>query len=149
MAKKTIKADYEPHDTAMGLRRELLSYKKNADLIYYEVDASDANPQRPLPKTQESEAAVTSTPSSESAPAPLLVPASATVTPPVADVSLPDKPIIATDVLVVLAAVSLKRPASEIETDQSIKKLCGGISLTLFTPYHFPLTKKRSVDRPE
>jgi fatty acid synthase subunit alpha, fungi type len=127
MAKKTIKADFESHDMATGTKRELLSYKKNADAIYYRTEAGDvsAGPETSS-KTQSNAAApAAAEPAQSAASAPAPAPAQAPG-PAVDAASVPDFPISTIDILVTLTAVALKKPASDIGTDQSIKKLCGG-----------------------
>ncbi|KAK8022507.1 fatty acid synthase alpha subunit FasA [Apiospora rasikravindrae] len=99
MAKKTMKADYDIQDVALGLRRELLSHKKNADAIYYRTVAEE-------------------TPSA-AAPAPTTDPAPA---------QAPAAPLTPTDTITVLVAVALKKASSEIDMSQTIKALCGGRS---------------------
>lgn len=122
MAKRTLKAGYESHDVALGLQRELLTYKKNADAIYYKPSEEEAAP--PLPANASKPAATqeNATPApAAAAPAPAPVAA-----PPVAAVSVPDKPVSPLDILTVLVGVALKKPASEVAQDQSVKALCGG-----------------------
>ncbi|KAK6086184.1 fatty acid synthase alpha subunit [Seiridium cupressi] len=121
MAKKTLKADYESHDIARGLQRELLSYKKNADAIYYKIQAEEAAAAAPSKSTV-----------AQSAPPPV-APASALVetvamAAPAQAVSVPDKVLQPIDVLTVLVAVALKKSAADIAKDQTIKALCGGRS---------------------
>lgn len=133
MAKKTIKADYEPRDTATGLKRELLSYKKNSDTIYYKADCEDAPTPKPneTPQTMAPSLTVTPAPVPTISPPPLPAPASspAIMTPPSSETAaLPDKPLTALDILTVLTAVALRKTSSDIPPDQSIKKLCGGKS---------------------
>jgi 3-oxoacyl-ACP reductase-like protein len=118
MAKKTLKAGYESQDIALGLERELLSYKKNVDAIYYKIQAEEAAAVPSIP------AASTSAMSAPAAPAP--VAASAPVAAPAQSVSVPDKPIAPVDVIAVLVAVALKKSSDEIAKDQTIKALCGG-----------------------
>lgn len=120
MARKTLKAGYESHDMATGLKRELLSYKKNTDEIYYKVAASSTS----ATKTREPAPTVTVTPAV--APIPVNPAPAAMTTLSTEEVSLPDRPLDAIDVLITLVAIALKRPASDVARDQSIKKLCGG-----------------------
>lgn len=128
MAKKTIKADFESHDMATGTKRELLSYKKNADAIYYRTEAGDVSAGPETASNSQSNAAAPAAaepaPNAASAPAPAQ-PAPAPG-PAVDAASVPDFPISMIDILVTLTAVALKKPATDIGTDQSIKKLCGG-----------------------
>jgi fatty acid synthase subunit alpha len=125
MAKKTIKADFESHDMATGTKRELLSYKKNADAIYYRTDAEDISA-GPETSSKPQPAAIPA--ATEPAPAAAPVPSQPAAAPgPAVDAaSIPDFPISTIDLLVTLTAVALKKSASDIGTDQSIKKLCGG-----------------------
>jgi fatty acid synthase subunit alpha, fungi type len=128
MAKKTVKASYGAHDTATGLKRDYLSYKKNADSIYYKVDAANAA-QRPAPKSTVA-AAPASVPATQPEPAvPAVVvtaPAATTVAAPAGNVSVPDTPVAAVDILTAIVALALKKQTNEVAKDQTIKKLCGG-----------------------
>ncbi|KAM7186221.1 hypothetical protein V8F20_011491 [Naviculisporaceae sp. PSN 640] len=127
MAKRTLKAGYESHDVALGLQRELLTYKKNAESIYYKPSEQatqpppTANPSTPAAVQENPISAPSVAPS-----APAQVPVSAP--PPAAAVSVPDKPVSPIDILTVLVGVALKKPASEVAQDQSVKALCGGRS---------------------
>ncbi len=129
MAKKTVKASYDAHDNATGLTREYLSYKKNADAIYYKVDPASAA-QRPAPKGTEAPPPQAAKPTAPDAAA-VLVP-TVVVTPvaqtaaPSGNISVPDKPAAAVDILAVIVALALKKQLSDVAKDQSIKKLCGG-----------------------
>jgi len=120
MAKKTLKADYDIQDVALGLRRELLSHKKNADAIYYRNVAEDApNATSPAPATA---MPVSAQPLAVSPP-PQPSPAAA-----MPAVDLPSKPLTPTDTITILVAVALKKSSSEIDASQTIKALCGGKS---------------------
>ncbi|KAM7196700.1 3-oxoacyl-synthase [Rhypophila sp. PSN 637] len=121
MAKRTLKAGYESHDVALGLQRELLTYKKNADQIYYKPSEDETPPPAPASASQPAPAQETTTP--VAAAAPVAAPPAAA-----AAVDVPDKPVSPLDVLTVLVGVALKKPASEVAQDQSIKALCGGRS---------------------
>jgi 3-oxoacyl-ACP reductase-like protein len=116
MAKKTLKASYESHDIALGLERELLSYKKNADAIYYKIQAEEVSAVPSKPAAAES----TTAQPAPAAAAPVAAPA------PSQSVSIPDKVIAPVDVIAVLVAVALKKSSDEIAKDQTIKALCGG-----------------------
>ncbi|KAK7960616.1 hypothetical protein PG988_011830 [Apiospora saccharicola] len=125
MAKKTMKADYDIQDVALGLRRELLSHKKNADAIYYRNAAEET--------TLSAAAAVPATPSAPNpAPAQQAMaappPPTAAPTAGAAAIGLPTKPLTPTDTIAVLVAVGLKKSPSEIDVSQTIKALCGGRS---------------------
>ena len=123
MAKKTIKANYDAHDVATGLKRDYLSYKKNADSIYYKVDSANAA-QRPAKHEPAAPAAPVNTEPSAPAPAPSAAPVA--VAAPAGNVSVPDTPMVAVDVLIVIVALALKKQVAEVAKDQTIKKLCGG-----------------------
>ncbi|KAK6822504.1 hypothetical protein PG987_014049 [Apiospora arundinis] len=123
MAKKTLKADYDIQDVALGLRRELLSHKKNADDIYYRNVADEStNASSPAPATA---AILMPVPAQPSAAVPPPQPS------PAAGMSafdLPSKPLTPTDTITILVAVALKKPSSDIDASQTIKALCGGRS---------------------
>ncbi|KAH6651498.1 hypothetical protein BKA67DRAFT_330604 [Truncatella angustata] len=121
MAKKTLKADYESHDIARGLQREFLSYKKNADAIYYKLQAEEATATSvSKPTTASPLPVVVAAAAVPAESAPVLAPAQA--------ISVPDKSLEPIDVLTVLVAVALKKSATDIIKDQTIKALCGGRS---------------------
>ncbi|KAK8076207.1 hypothetical protein PG994_003479 [Apiospora phragmitis] len=125
MAKKTMKADYDIQDVALGLRRELLSHKKNADAIYYRNIAEET------PSATTAALAATSLSTSSAAPAQALAappPPPQAPTAGAAAVELPPKPLTPTDTITVLVAVALKKASSEIDVSQTIKALCGGRS---------------------
>ncbi|KAH8681837.1 fatty acid synthase subunit alpha [Xylariales sp. PMI_506] len=115
MAKKTIKAGYETSDIALGFERELLSYKKNVDAIYYKMHDAPA----PTPATP----AATSTAPAQ--PAPIAAPVDPV---PAWAASVPDKAPAPVDVITVLVALALKKSAADVPTDKTIKALCGGRS---------------------
>lgn len=120
MAKKTMKADYDIQDVALGLRRELLSHKKNADAIYYR-NAAEVT-------TTNAAAPATATPNPASAQQAIVAPPPPPAAPTAGAVAieLPAKPLTPTDTVTVLVAVGLKKSPSEIDASQTIKALCGG-----------------------
>ncbi|KAK8091785.1 hypothetical protein PG997_002146 [Apiospora hydei] len=125
MAKKTMKADYDIQDVALGLRRELLSHKKNADAIYYRNVPEETPSAVPVVPT----APATSNPAAAEAVAAVPTPPPpAAPTAGVPAIDLPPKPLTPTDTITVLVAVGLKKSASEIDISQTIKALCGGRS---------------------
>ncbi|OBR05645.1 Fatty acid synthase alpha subunit [Colletotrichum higginsianum IMI 349063] len=141
MAKKSINAGgFGATDIAAGLRRELLSYAKNADSIYFrhqEAEAETKDIAGHDAKTQVANS--THTTAAVTPNVPVASEAASPSTPPkpveaVAQevqqqpVSLFDTPTTSLDILTALVAVALKKPSSEIATDQSIKGLCGGRS---------------------
>ena len=128
MAKKTVKADYHAHDVANGLKRDYLSYKKNADSIYYKVDSANAA-QRPTTKHTEVARPTAPAPAPTEPAAQLAsaaTPAPAVVAAPLGNVSVPDTPVAAVDILTVITALALKKQTTDIAKDMSVKKLCGG-----------------------
>lgn len=139
MAKKSIKAGgFGATDIAAGLRRELLSYAKNADSIYFRNQEAEAETKDVAGHDAKSQVAdSTPTTAAVTPNVPVASEAAPPSTPPrpveaVAQevqqqpVSLPDTPTTSLDILTALVAVALKKPSSEIATDQSIKGLCGG-----------------------
>ncbi|GJD04071.1 fatty acid synthase alpha subunit [Colletotrichum higginsianum] len=121
-------------------KKELLSYAKNADSIYFrhqEAEAETKDIAGHDAKTQVANS--THTTAAVTPNVPVASEAASPSTPPkpveaVAQevqqqpVSLPDTPTTSLDILTALVAVALKKPSSEIATDQSIKGLCGGRS---------------------
>ncbi|KAL2256706.1 hypothetical protein VTK26DRAFT_1254 [Humicola hyalothermophila] len=132
MAKKTLNSGYKAHDVALGLRRELLSHRKNADAIYYAT--ADQDP-APAPSPAAAPTAAAPTPATapaaapaqnEAAPSPAPAPAPAPAGP--VTVSVPDTPVSPEDVITTIVSVALMKKPSEVPQDQTIKSLCGGRS---------------------
>lgn len=138
MAKKTLTAEFKSHDIARGLQRELLSFKKHSNEIYYhhEIDSVDSS----LPSSSTSSApAVTTSQQPIEAPKP----STPSTTPPsctasTAPPSLPDIPVSPSDTAPTLISFTLKKPRHEISLDQSVKQLCGG-------KFTFPKLSRKQV----
>lgn len=128
MAKKTLSAEFKSHDIAHGLQRDLLSFKKHFDEIYYrhEIDSGDSS----LPSSSLSPVPVISAPQQPVEVAPASPPSqpSSSCTPSTPTPSLPDIPVSPSDTATSLISFSLKKPRHEVSLDQSIKQLCGGES---------------------
>ncbi|KAK2767662.1 3-oxoacyl-[acyl-carrier-protein] synthase [Arachnomyces sp. PD_36] len=130
MAKKTLTAEFKSHDIARGLRRELLSFKKHADDIYYrqeiesESSSSSSSPSSSLASPVPTSQKLIEAPTAPSTPSPTLSSCTSTAPAP----SLPDTPISASDIAPAIISFTLKKPRHEISLDQSIKQLCGGRS---------------------
>lgn len=121
MMRKTIKGGFVAQDMALGRQREILSYEKDADSIYYTVQSSDEQPAPPSAPAKEP--AADTTPVTE--PVATVTAAQATVATTVR-AEIPDTPIDPVDTVTVLMALALKKPAEGINRTQSIKALCGG-----------------------
>ena len=121
MATKTLNAGYKSQDIALGLRRELLSYKKDADAIYSDIPGQEtAATVLPSP-----DAAATTPPAPIAAPAP--APASpVAVTAAPATVSVPDTAVSPHDIITTLVSVALMKQPKDVAQDQTLKALCGG-----------------------
>ena len=132
MASKTVEADYRVQDLALGVQRELLSYNRNADAIYYDSPDQVA----PTAVTTSSTSAVPSVAAPPATgPAPTgssavisTVEAAATVPTP-ATVSIPDKEVSPREIITTLVALALAKDPSNIAQDQTLKALCGGRSI--------------------
>ena len=137
MASKTVDADYRVQDLALGVQRELLSYNRNVNAIYYD------NPD------QESAALVTTNPASAvpstaappaTGPAPTVSPVvnptveAAATAPTPAAMSIPDKEVSPREIITTLVALGLAKDPSSIAQDQTLKALCGGRSISLAHP---------------
>lgn len=123
MARKTQRAAFAQRDAALGLERQILSYKKQSDVIYYhaeQIEESAAAPTTP-PFPSAAENRPTPEPAAAAAPAPQ----AAT---PAAVVNIPDQPITPSDILTTLLAYTLKAPRDHLSPDKTLKQLCGGRS---------------------
>ncbi|KAF2724975.1 fatty acid synthase subunit alpha [Polychaeton citri CBS 116435] len=126
MARRTIAAKYEAHDSARSIERQILCYNKDAKEIYYEADPA------------EEEAAAAPAPAAGGAPAPAAAAPAAAAAAPVAAAPPPpgagpaaavaDAPVGAVDILRSLIAQKLKKPLLDIPLSKAIKDLVGGKS---------------------
>jgi len=119
MATRTLKAKYEASDDSVSRIRAILCHAKHAKEVYYqfedEVAADDS----------------TSEPVTGSAPAPVIVvqaPVATALTPAAAAASIEDAPVKSLEILTVIIAQKLKKPANEVPLSKSIKDLVGGKS---------------------
>ncbi|OTB05653.1 hypothetical protein M426DRAFT_21686 [Hypoxylon sp. CI-4A] len=123
MAKKTLGQFNHESDAVNGIKRSLLSTSANYDDLRYDVppqtEPEPTERQKPVPSPQSV---------SEIKPTPE-APAAASITPVKADAPIPDVPITALDAVKGLIASSLKKPASDIKLDDSIKAISGGRSI--------------------
>ncbi|KAI0380212.1 putative 3-oxoacyl-synthase [Hypomontagnella monticulosa] len=123
MAKKTLGQFNLQSDAVNGIKRSLLSTSANYDDLRYDV------PPPPEPEvTQKQPESNSNTSAEASKPAPEPVAASAPA-PAKADAPVPDAPITALDSVKALVASSLKKPASDLKLDESIKAISGGRSI--------------------
>ena len=117
MATRTLKAKYEASDDSVGRIRAILCHAKHAKEVYYqfedEVAADDSTPE----------------PATGSAPVVVVqAPAATAPTPAAAAASIEDAPVKSLEILTVIIAQKLKKPANEIPLSKSIKDLVGGKS---------------------
>jgi len=130
MAKKTLKADYEAHDVALRLQRELLDYKKHSHEIYYKREQAEVGvntcpaPNSMVSRSKSIPEVVPALPTTPAAATPAVA-TSAGLTKSAA-VALLDDPISPVDIILTLASFTLKRQRCEVAIDQPIKQLCGG-----------------------
>ena len=120
MATRTLKAKYEAGDNSVSRTRAVFCHAKNAKEIYYQFeDEPEAAAEASSPAESAAPAATTI------AAAPVAVAASAG-SGPVAQI--PDEPIKALDILLVIIAQKLKKKVEEIPVSKAIKDLVGGKS---------------------
>ena len=119
MATRTLKAKYEAGDDSVCRTRAILCHAKHTKEVYYqfedEVIAQDTAPE----------------PNGDSAPVPVVAvqaPTAPTPTPAAAAASIEDTPIKSLEILTVIIAQKLKKPANEVPLSKSIKDLVGGKS---------------------
>ncbi|KAH7018881.1 fatty acid synthase subunit alpha reductase [Ilyonectria destructans] len=122
MAKRTLASKYEVYDAAKSVRRQILSYSKDAKEIYYEADPIEDDPEPAAPSSAPAE---TSSSASATAVA-ALTPTPAPSTGPA--VQVPDAPVQATDIVQALIAQKLKKSLNEVPLNKAIKDLVGGKS---------------------
>ncbi|RYP12404.1 hypothetical protein DL767_011315 [Monosporascus sp. MG133] len=123
MAKKTLaSARFKKQDLARGMRRELLSYKKDADTIHYRSQKSEPEKAEFAPAGS-STVGTTTPPSPDPMPAPL-----PSITETTAHAAIQDIPLSASDVVLTIVALGLKRPRDQVSAGESLKQLCGGRS---------------------
>ncbi|KAI0881212.1 putative 3-oxoacyl-synthase [Annulohypoxylon maeteangense] len=119
MAKKTLGQFNLESDAVNGIKRSLLSTSANYDDLRYDV------PPPPEPETTESSPKPVSESSKPVSEAPV-----AQVAPPAkSDSPIPDVPVSALESVTALIASSLKKSASDIKLEDSIKFVSGGRSI--------------------
>ncbi|KAI1774623.1 putative 3-oxoacyl-synthase [Hypoxylon cercidicola] len=120
MAKKTLGQFNLQSDAVNGIKRSLLSTSANYDDLRYDIPPS-AEPETIETKKPES---------NPTTPAPAAAPvADAQPSAPAGNSPVPDAPITALDAVKALVASSLKKPASDLKLDDSIKAISGGRSI--------------------
>ena len=117
MATRTLKAKYEASDDSVSRIRAILCHAKHAKEVYYqfedEVAADDTTPE----------------PATGSAPVAVVqAPVATAPTPAAAAASIEDAPVKSLEILTVIIAQKLKKPANEVPLSKSIKDLVGGKS---------------------
>ncbi|KAF9648674.1 fatty acid synthase [Thelephora ganbajun] len=119
MATRTLKAKYEAGDDSVSRTRAILCHAKNTKEVYYQFeDEAAAEDRAPEPPAA-------------SVPAPIVTvqaPVTAAPAPVAAAVSVQDAPIKSLEILTVIIAQKLKKPANEVPLSKSIKDLVGGKS---------------------
>ncbi|KAI1081991.1 putative 3-oxoacyl-synthase [Whalleya microplaca] len=126
MAKKTLSQFNLDSDAANGIKRALLSTSANYDDLRYEMPSS-MDAKKVEHQKQESHLV----PSSDTTDVKLKEPVVAIINTPLAkeDSAIPDAPVSALESVKALVAGSLKKPASDIKLDDSIKAVSGGRSI--------------------
>jgi len=121
MATRTFKVKYEAGDDSISRTRAILCHAMHTKEVYYqfedEVIAEDTVPE----------------PAADSVPVPVVAvqaPTAPTPTPvaAAAAASIEDVPVKSLEILTVIIAQKLKKPASEVPLSKSIKELVGGKS---------------------
>ncbi|KAG8752051.1 3-oxoacyl-[acyl-carrier-protein] synthase [Serendipita sp. 396] len=120
MATRTLKAKYEAGDDSVSRVRAIYCHAKNPKEIYYQFEDEAES----APSTEES-APETAAPAAAAAPVAVAV-AAPTGAGPAAQI--PDEPIKALDILLVIIAQKLKKKVEEIPVTKAIKDLVGGKS---------------------
>lgn len=118
MATRTLKAKYEAGDDSVSRARAILCHAKHTKEVYYQFEDEVATESTPEPVAA-------------SAPTPVATvqaPAVAAPTPTAAATSIEDAPIKSLEILTVIIAQKLKKPANEVPLSKSIKDLVGGKS---------------------
>jgi fatty acid synthase subunit alpha, fungi type len=132
MIKKTLATQYKVHDAAVSMKRDLLSYKRNARKICYDVDPVE------LPNNQaqgySNPSLVEKKVSTETAQVQNTTTDAVSMALPTSDVpnrareaaAIPDIPISAAEIVVAIIAPKLRKPFGEISRAKTIKQLVGG-----------------------
>ena len=118
MATRTLKAKYEAGDDSVSRARAILCHAKHAKEVYYQFDDDVA-----IESTPEPAAASTSAPALT-----LQTPVVTAPAPVAAATNIEDAPIKSLEILTVIIAQKLKKPANEVPLSKSIKDLVGGKS---------------------
>ena len=120
MATRTLKAKYEAGDDSVSRTRAILCHAKHTKEVYYQFDDEVVTESAP-------EAAATPAPAPVvAAQTPAIV--ALTPAPAVAATTIEDAPIKSLEVLTVIIAQKLKKPANDVPLSKSIKDLVGGKS---------------------
>ncbi|KAI0178900.1 putative 3-oxoacyl-synthase [Hypoxylon sp. FL1284] len=127
MAKKTLGQFNLESDAVNGIKRSLLSTSANYDDLRYDVPPS-AEPE--VAQSQKSgNGSASGSEVAEPVPAAPVIDAQPSIPAGKADSPVPDAPITALDAVKALVASSLKKPASDLKLDDSIKAISGGRSI--------------------
>ena len=118
MATRTLKAKYEAGDDSISRTRAILCHAKHAKEVYYQFEDAVVTESTPDPT-------VNATPIPA---APFQAPVHVAVAPPASAASIEDVPIKSLEILTVIIAQKLKKPANEVPLSKSIKDLVGGKS---------------------
>jgi fatty acid synthase subunit alpha len=117
MATRTLKAKYEAGDDSVSRTRVILCHAKHVKEVYYQFE-DEAAVENSAPE-----------PATSSAPAPVVQsPVATAPTPAAAAASIEDAPVKSLEVLTVIIAQKLKKPANEVPLSKTIKDLVGGKS---------------------
>jgi fatty acid synthase subunit alpha, fungi type len=133
MIKKTLATKYKVHDAAVSMKRDLLSYKRDARKLCYDFDPIDlSNNQARSPSSllpAEKKKILT-----ENAPVQNVEKDAASMALTTSEAprqakktaAIPDTPISALEIVVAIIAPKLKKSFSEISKVKTIKQLAGG-----------------------
>ena len=129
MAKRTISTHYQERDSALSIKRQLLSGESNTAEIYYELEP------KPVGRSRDDETAPF--PYTPAAPEPSQLVRASPVTTALTSHKKPDVPVTALEIIVGIIAQKLKKTTADISTSCSIKSLVSGMPFLPTTPTYY------------
>ena len=118
MATRTLKAKYEAGDDSVSRTRAILCHAKNTKEVYYQFEDEAATENTPE----------SATPTAPASPVAIQTPVVAAPAPAAIAANIEDAPVKSLEILTVIIAQKLKKPANEVPLSKSIKDLVGGKS---------------------
>ena len=133
MIKKTLATKYKVHDAAVSMKRDLLSYKRDARKLCYDFDPVDSSNNQArsasnLPPVEEKKILIESAPAKNVENDAVSMALTTSEVPGQAKeaTAILDAPISALEIVVAIIAPKLKKSISEISQAKTIKQLAGG-----------------------